>query len=348
MDLIFHFSCNWKTNIGIHRYLLLRARMVDTVFKWLDFKVTNRCNNKCLYCGVKQDPISESEKLPLTSVVAAVEDAIDIGFTHFALLGGEPSVRADITDILSSFYGKKRVHTVMVISNMLVFNEMMYRKLFGSNSENATLVASIDSLVSPNNKNQNPKRTLSYIDKALRIASEYSNAGTRSVHIHTVISRENFQNLFDYTSFFIEKGVELSMALVEPFQITDSPKAYNQFSKNEIEHIIAELDHLETDDYLEFPNRVLREYLRSFVLGKSDYFESCTAGVEHVIIESDGAVYPCLTEAYRQGLSFGNIIDERFFDLYKRMEDFRCNLRFNQACWDHYLWTRLADTKRRE
>jgi radical SAM protein with 4Fe4S-binding SPASM domain len=322
--------------------------VVETVFKWLDFKVTNRCNNKCLYCGVKQDAITESERIPLKSAVTAIQDAIDIGFTHFALLGGEPSVRADITDILSPFCGTKRVHTVMVISNMLIFNEMMYRKLFSSNSEYATLVASIDSLVAPNFKNQTPERTLSHIKRVISIANEYSTTGTRGVHIHSVISRENFRNLFNHASFFNAKGLEISMALVEPFQVTDFPKAYNQFSKTEIEYIIAELDHLETINELGFANNVLRNYLRTFILDENKYFESCTAGVEHVIIDSDGLVYPCLTEAYRQGLSFGNITNKRFFDLYKKMIDFHCDTQFRQTCWDHYLWTCLATTKRRE
>jgi radical SAM protein with 4Fe4S-binding SPASM domain len=138
------------------------------------------------------------------------------------------------------------------------------------------------------------------------------------------------------------------MALVEPFQVTDYPKEYNQFSKTEIEHILAILDKLEINDNLGFPNKVLRDYLRTFVLDENEYFESCTAGVEHVIIDSDGAVYPCLTEAYRQGLSIGKIINKRFLDLYKKMESFSCNSRFRQTCWDHYLWTCLADTRRRE
>ncbi len=32
-------------------------------FKWLNFKITNRCNNNCEYCGVENDPISTPEKL---------------------------------------------------------------------------------------------------------------------------------------------------------------------------------------------------------------------------------------------------------------------------------------------
>ena len=32
-------------------------------FRWLDFKITNRCNNKCVYCGGSNDPPSIPEKL---------------------------------------------------------------------------------------------------------------------------------------------------------------------------------------------------------------------------------------------------------------------------------------------
>ena len=73
----------------------------------------------------------------------------------------------------------------------------------------------------------------------------------------------------------------------------------------------------------------------------------CMAGKEHVIIESDGQVYPCLTESYQRGLSFGNIIHEDFGKIYKRMGDFGCQHPLADTCWDHYLWNRLAERVRR-
>ena len=110
-------------------FVKIKRGLVETVFKWLDFKITNRCNNKCLYCGVNQDSPAEEERIQLSQTIDALEDAIDLDFTHFALLGGEPSIRADIEELLTPFSNTKSVHTLMIISNMLIFNEPMYSVL---------------------------------------------------------------------------------------------------------------------------------------------------------------------------------------------------------------------------
>lgn len=124
-------------------------------FKWLDCKITNRCNNRCTYCGVKQDSITDAEKVPCIHLRQTVQDAIDMNFTHFAFLGGEPSLRAEFPQIIEPLQNGHQVESVMVISNMLYFNEQMIRAIFKTNSRHAQIVASIDNLHEPNYKNQN-------------------------------------------------------------------------------------------------------------------------------------------------------------------------------------------------
>jgi len=69
-------------------------------FRWLDFKITSRCNNFCVYCGIKNDPPSASEKLGFQIIRRTLDDAIEAGFNYICLLGGEPSIRKDIVDII--------------------------------------------------------------------------------------------------------------------------------------------------------------------------------------------------------------------------------------------------------
>jgi MoaA/NifB/PqqE/SkfB family radical SAM enzyme len=67
-------------------------------FKWLDFKITNRCNNHCSYCGVKHDSPIAPERVRTETLHQTIRDAKDIGFTHFAFLGGEHSLRDHLDD----------------------------------------------------------------------------------------------------------------------------------------------------------------------------------------------------------------------------------------------------------
>lgn len=317
-------------------------------FKWLDFKITRRCNNACTYCGVRQDHLSAPEVLSTDTIQSAISDALDAGFTHLAFLGGEPSLRDDFPGVLSPLHDGRRIESVMIITNMLRYNEAMYRAVLGSNAVHAQVVASIDSLVAPNCKHQDPARVLEYVDRIDAIAKAHRHLGGRELHVHSVISRENLGSVARHVSFFAKRAIDVSLALVEPFQIVEKPTRFNDFTIEEIRGIIGELDALEREGILNWANNVLRSYISERILDKDARQEHCTAGRHHVIIDGDGAVYPCLTEAYAKGLTYGNIREEPFGSIYGRMQGFTCGSTFQQTCWDHYLWTRLDRLTRGE
>jgi MoaA/NifB/PqqE/SkfB family radical SAM enzyme len=313
-------------------------------FGWLDFKITNRCNNHCLYCSGRHESPAAPERISAKVLCQTVQDAKDIGFTHFAFLGGEPSLRDDFPLIMQPLQIGDQVESVMVISNMLLFNENVYRTVFQTNARHAQVVASIDNLQEPNFKHQNVIQTLEYIARIENIAKEYRAKGVRDVHVHSVISRENLHQLISHIQFFASRNIDVSMAIVEPFKLVRSAELctqYNYFTSAEIHEIIDQMDVLEKMGLLNWANNLMREYLTAILANTMDRYAECTAGTSHVVIDSDGSVYPCLTEAYRKGLEFGNISKTSFRNVYRRMDRFHCGSTFQQTCWDHLLWTRL-------
>jgi MoaA/NifB/PqqE/SkfB family radical SAM enzyme len=314
------------------------------LFKWIDFKITNRCNNHCTYCGVSHDSPLADEKIPAEKLAQVVKDAKSCGFTHFAFLGGEPSVRQDFPKIVEPLQSYPEVDTVMAITNMLIFNETLYRAIFETKSKTAQIVASIDSLQEPNYKHQRVCQTLDYALRIQEIAKEYSALGKREVQVHSVISRENFDKLFPLVDFFAQKNMGVSLAVVEPFKITESVTGnpdYNVFTIYDIELVIEQLDGLEKCGLLNWANKVTRDYLKQVITGDVEGLAECTAGKAHVIIDSLGDVYPCLTEAYQRGLNYGNISNQTFKQIYQAMAGFHCENIYQQTCWDHLLWTKL-------
>lgn len=313
-------------------------------FKWLDFKITNRCNDHCTYCGVEHDSPTAPERVSSKALSKTILEAKELGFTHFAFLGGEPSLRNDFPILMKPLQMGDKVDTVMVITNMLLFNETMYKAVFQTRAKKAHITASIDSLTEPNYKHQNTSQTLSYISLIQELAKKYSKYGTREVQVHTVISRENLHQLVSHVQFFAQRNIEVSLAIVEPFKIVgpeEHRNEYNTFTKDEIAEIIEQLDGLEELGLLNWANTITREYLKTVLTDKLDRVLGCTAGTAHVIVDPLGNVYPCLTEAYRRGLYFGNISTEPFRLIYQKMSSFRCANTFQQTCWDHLLWTKM-------
>jgi len=314
-------------------------------FRWLDFKITNRCNNNCIYCQGENDPPSASEKLSFKVIKETLEDALGANFNYICFLGGEPSIRKDITKIIM-VVGKAPNVNLRLITNLKIYREEMYETLFNTESCDAEIVASFENFSYPNYKRVDPKVSLERIEKINQLAKSYqkkfNNTKKRSISLHSVISRENFYKIGKFVDFFYNKGIDISLGLVCPSIFTNNPKSYNEFRKSEIQVIINQLNKLELEGKLNFANKVLRDFLQVYTFGEFSHRAECWAGKKQVIINSDGQVFPCISESYLTSNNYGNIKEERFSTILKRLEAFLCSLPPNSACWDHFLWDRLA------
>src|ERR1035441_7836533 len=74
------------------------ARSVD----YLRISVTDRCNERCLYCMPEQFQAwtPREEILTYEEILSIVEVAVERGFKHFRVTGGEPLLRRDIASFL--------------------------------------------------------------------------------------------------------------------------------------------------------------------------------------------------------------------------------------------------------
>ena len=108
-------------------------------FRWLDFKITNRCNNNCLYCGVDNDPPSAPEKLSLENIKSTLEDALKVNFNYICFLGGEPSIRKDIVEIIEVVGNAPDIH-LRLVTNLKTYRREIYEALFNTESCDAEIV----------------------------------------------------------------------------------------------------------------------------------------------------------------------------------------------------------------
>ena len=314
-------------------------------FKWLDFKITNRCNNNCVYCGVKNDPPSSPEKISFYNIKKTLIDAIDLKFNYICFLGGEPSIRKQIVDIINVVGNEPDLH-LRLVTNLKVYNNSMYNAFFSTQSKDAEIVSSLENLSYPNYKRVNPQRSLKYIDSinnlARRYQEKFNNERKRAISLHSVISRENYFKIRRFVDYFFKKEIEISLGLVCPSIITENTENFNEFTCEELQVIIDQLDELETQDKLNFANSVLRDFLLMYKVGEFSHRDNCWAGKKQVIINSDGEVFPCISESYLSTKRYGNINNERFKDILKKFDNFKCSMAPNSACWDHYMWDRLG------
>jgi GTP 3',8-cyclase len=92
-----------------------QSRVVD----YLRISVTDRCNERCLYCLPEnfQKWTPREEILTYEEILAVVEVAVARGFKHFRVTGGEPLIRKDIVPFIAALIRTSGVRSVQISTN---------------------------------------------------------------------------------------------------------------------------------------------------------------------------------------------------------------------------------------
>lgn len=93
---------------------------------YLRISVTDRCNERCLYCmpeGYK-GWAQKADHLTLDEVVRIVENSTGLGFRKFRITGGEPLVRKDIVEIARRIWDLPGVQTLGISTNGLLLKDL--------------------------------------------------------------------------------------------------------------------------------------------------------------------------------------------------------------------------------
>jgi len=91
------------------------GRQVD----YLRISVTDRCNERCLYCLPENysDWLPRAEVLTDDELLAVVRVAVSLGFKKFRVTGGEPLVRPGVVDFIRRLIALPGVECVQLTTN---------------------------------------------------------------------------------------------------------------------------------------------------------------------------------------------------------------------------------------
>ena len=315
------------------------------IHRWLDFKITRRCNNhgrKCDYCSVPVDPPSAPELLELTTVHQTLLDARSLGFDTFWFLGGEPTLREDAAELFDPLSDDTSV-MLTVVTNGKQANAAMYEALFDTQARRACVQVSLDTLVHDNLKHVDPDSSLSLIADLSRLASDRSGPiHTCQVEVHTVISRENLDDFDDFVRSFGVRGIPVSLAMVCPWTIVPEPVSFNEFTANELLAIANKIDGIDTGLDIDHFNRSVAEFIRAMLSpAERQMPRTCGAGLTHVVINGDGSTYRCMADSFKPETAIGNICRERLHTMLHRVPNAGTCVQ-GPECFDGFAWDRFA------
>ena len=267
------------------------GRKVD----YLRISITDRCNERCLYCmpeGYKgwertRDHLSAGE------IVRVVQVASELGFGKFRLTGGEPLVREDILEIVHGMKKISGVESIGLSTNGLKLADLAKPlREAGVRAVNISLDA-----LDPQIYRQVTGGNVNHVIVGIRMAIE---AGFERVKLNCVLMRGvNEQEIWPLALFAAEHGLALRFIELMPLTRTDVLTEKNFLPAGEAMQLLSRHDELIPQPDMQIGHGPARYYLLKQTgalvgfIGALTNLHFCEA-CNKMRLTADGKIRPCL------------------------------------------------------
>jgi cyclic pyranopterin phosphate synthase len=262
---------------------------------YLRISVTDRCNERCLYCmpeGYKGWEV-KPDYLTAAEIVRIVRVAAGLGFRKFRLTGGEPLVRGDVPEIVRAITAIPGVETVALSSNGMKLAALAQAlREAGLRTVNVSLDA-LDPAIYHRITGGDVARVLAGIRAAVA-------AGFECVKLNCVLMRGvNEAEIWPLVLFAAEHGLPLRLIELMPLTTTDVLTEKNFLPCGEAMRLLAQKDELVPQPELRLGHGPARYYLLKqtgalvgFIgaLTNEHFCDNCNK----MRLTADGKVRPCL------------------------------------------------------
>ena len=266
------------------------GRRVD----YLRISVTDRCNERCLYCLQEHYSawLPRAEILSDAELLAVVRTAVGLGFKRFRVTGGEPLVRPGVVEFIRNLIATPGLESVQLTTNGTRLPELA-RPLFDAGLRRMNI--SLDAL------DATTYRTITGGDVAavlrgIKLAKEI---GFPSVKLNTVLMRgKNDGEILPLLNFAAEHDIAIRFIELMPVSLTEMLSEKNFLPVAEVFALLKREDELEplTEPLGFGPAKYFRLKKRGVTVGLigalSDlhFCERCNK----MRLTCDGKLRPCL------------------------------------------------------
>ena len=266
------------------------ARQVD----YLRISVTDRCNERCLYCMPEQFQAWTPRENILTyeEILTIVEVAVKRGFKHFRVTGGEPLLRRDISYFIGELIRTPGVESVQVSTNGTRLPELG-EALYTAGLRRLNI--SLDAL-DPDRYHAITHGDIAPVLAGIRHAKAL---GFSSIKLNTVLIRhKNEQEIWPLVQFAASLNIPIRFIELMPVSLTEMLTEENFLPIGEVMSMLAEKDTLiPIDEKMGHgPAKYYRLQKTGAIVGfigaltNLHFCESCNK----VRLTADGHLRPCL------------------------------------------------------
>jgi cyclic pyranopterin phosphate synthase len=202
------------------------GRTVD----YLRISITDRCNERCLYCLPENysNWLPRGEILTYDELLAVVQVAVRLGFKRFRVTGGEPLIRPGVVEFIRDLIATPGVETVQLTTNGTRLPELA-GPLFAAGLRRMNV--SLDAL-DPAIYRGITQGEVGPVLRGIRLAKEL---GFTSIKLNTVLMRgRNDGEIFRLLDFAAEHDIPVRFIELMPVSLTEMLSEKNFFPVTEL------------------------------------------------------------------------------------------------------------------
>ena len=268
------------------------------VLKSIEFSITTLCNSNCEMCFAHYYKNPQKKELSVEDVKRIWMQAKKLGAIGSYLLGGEPTMRKDIFDILEVLEAKK--YLVGIVTNSLLLTEEFIKKLRDSGV--TFLSFSLDSMDEvENDRLRGHPGHYKKVISSIAIARKYK----FRTDISCLLSHSTLPHIEKFITFALKLGVDCiapSVMIPAGKWKENQPEILNDADWSRINGLIRKYPCLKFD------------FLQNFSLK-----QMCPGGIGKIAIGPYGDIMTCNVNP----ISFGNVREEPLEEIWRRMHRFK-------------------------
>lgn len=270
--------------------------------KFIMFKVTNKCNSWCVYCGYSAKNRhscdvhlhEEEDKITYEDFQRIIDEASEIGVYSIAYNGGEPLLHNDIEKIVA-YSNKMKVLPILMTNGLLLPQKWDALGAAGLKY----IMISFDSLNSDVFKLQRGvslQKTLDGINAALKMREKY---GDMVIHITAIITKHNIGEMCVLAEFCKQNNIWLEVCTYH--HMTSEPDVLSVDNEVLCREAVAKLIEYKGQGY---PISTSNEYLNhivDFCINKKKKPDGYGCVVGYTTLQVDGYLNtrPCWDSSFQ-------------------------------------------------
>lgn len=280
----------------------------------LILEITNACHHRCIHCSTRGG-LPVSAELTHEERLRVLDEACDLSLFELRLLGGDPLVRLDETIELLKEANARGVAKALIYTSAVEANIAWVEKLAALRPISISAEASIYSALATVHDAITVKQ--GSLDRLLINSREARRVGF-DLNWNFVWMKPNFTDIEPV----LELAAEIGIRRVRILRLMLNGRARDNQVALELTRemaasckgIIASLSH-------KFPEVHLAQSKPldfQLAAGGHDGSATCSAGGAQLVVQSDGAVFPCIGFKDTPSLRIGDVRREKVRDIFLR------------------------------